>query len=125
MFVSSSAEGMDVRQPFLSAHVVLRTYGPRDGPIPCTRGTTKYVYMQLVSDSAAQAASHRLLSAEARCCIPEHSMRDLGGRTCVGTLQDVLRLFWRFCVIIITPVFHVHIRRPLTLHCLGANNLAQ
>jgi hypothetical protein len=52
-------------------------------------------------------------------------MRDLGGRTCASTLRDVLRLLGRFSVIIIAPVFHVHIRRPSTLHCLDANSLAQ
>ena len=57
-------------------------YGTRDGPIPHPGGTTKYVYVQLVSDSATRAASHRLLTAGARCCIPEHSMRDLATRTC-------------------------------------------
>jgi len=41
-----------------------------------------YLYVQLVSDSAAQAASHRLLTARARCFIPENSMRDLARRTC-------------------------------------------
>lgn len=60
----------------------VRTYRPRDGPIPHPGGTTKYVYVQLVSDSAAQAAGHCLLTAEAHCCISEHSVRDLGRWTC-------------------------------------------
>lgn len=125
IYVSSPTEGMDARLPFLCAHVVVCTYGPRDGPVPHPGGTTKYVYVQLVSDSATQAAGHRLLTTEARCCIPEHSMGDLGRRTCAGMLQNVLRLLGRFSVIIITPVFHVNIRRPSTLHCVGANSLAQ
>jgi hypothetical protein len=83
IFVSSPTEGVDIRVPFLCAHIVVRTYilTSRRGDPP-SRGTTKYVYVQLVSDSAAQAAGHRLLTAEVRCCIPEHSMRDLGRRTC-------------------------------------------
>jgi len=43
IFLSSPAERMDVRLPFLCAHVDVRTYGPRDGPIPHPGGTTKYV----------------------------------------------------------------------------------
>ena len=61
----------------------VRTYARTSrGPIPHPGGTTKHLYAQLVSDSAAQAAGHPLLTAEVRCCIPEHSTRDLGRRTC-------------------------------------------
>jgi hypothetical protein len=52
-------------------------------------------------------------------------MRDLGERTGAATIQDFLRLLERYHIIIITPVFHVHIRFPSTLYCLGANSIAQ
>jgi len=44
IFLSSPAERMDVKSAFfLCAHVDVRTYGLRDGPIPHPGGTTKYV----------------------------------------------------------------------------------
>jgi hypothetical protein len=72
---------MDVHLPFLCVRVVLRTDELRDGPIPHRGRPTKFVYVQLVSGRAAQAASHRLLTAKAQCSFPEHPKRDLGGRT--------------------------------------------